>query len=69
MYVHIFDFSIVLADKLLSMVRSVSEDTLYDTIEFNEFLQVRLSFIYDMWSMYYLLSIIYGKRCIRRYFV
>ena len=27
--------------KLLTMVRSVSEDKLYDTIEFNEFLQVR----------------------------
>ena len=28
--------------KLLTMVRSVSEDKLYDTIEFNEFLQVAL---------------------------
>ena len=51
MYVHLFNFSIVLADKLLSMVRSVSEDTLYDTIEFNEFLQVRLSIIFYLLSM------------------
>ena len=29
-----------LEKQLLSMVRSVSEDKLYDTIEFNEFLQM-----------------------------
>ena len=34
-------FVFFLESKLLSMVRSVSEDTLYDTIEFNEFLQVQ----------------------------
>ncbi len=33
-------FKNIAESKLLSMVRSVSEDNLYDTIEFNEFLQV-----------------------------
>ena len=34
--------------KLLTMVRSVSEDKLYDTIEFNEFLQVGLKDLKEM---------------------
>ena len=35
----------ILESQLLSMVRSVSEDTLYDTIEFNEFLQEHFKYI------------------------
>ena len=36
----IIDTNVPQEKKLLTMVRSVSEDKLYDTIEFNEFLQV-----------------------------
>ena len=40
MYLVSFVIFFLLEKTLLKMVRSVSEDKLYDTIEFNEFLQM-----------------------------
>ena len=38
--ISIFFFALISEKELLRMVREVSEDRIYDTIEFNEFLQM-----------------------------